>query len=384
MEKQSDNLHVLLCTAQNTAGIKYKVKANVEQIFEKFVTEGRATIRFKDPPHNILISKADSIQLKSFLKIIRLTLNGKACDKLCFPRLAKVSASQVQAVKNKIEVQTRGAYLQLSSIPSTLISLILNNCELKKISERIPKLRNLKLLDLNFNCITEIPFDVGGLVLEELHVSNNKLEAISSRLFLGNMANTLHTLDLSNNNLSSVPSDICNLKGLVTLKLSNNKLTHLPPNLWLLNKLKHFSASENLLIHLPGTMTMLKLDFVNVSGNPFKMDVGPMGIDVATLHKEGVPTLVEWSSRTVLKSRLVFEEGDLPVCLTRYLSNSKRCVCGRLFVEASVRVRSLISLNTISACVVYSRNDHPSNLFPISTDLCNPNCIANIKKKIHV
>ncbi|XP_046671541.1 leucine-rich repeat protein 1-like [Homalodisca vitripennis] len=63
-------LYILHQTNQNGSGKKYKVKNNIANLFVKFINEGKATIRFKEPQHDLAI-KCDSIQLKGFLRTLK-------------------------------------------------------------------------------------------------------------------------------------------------------------------------------------------------------------------------------------------------------------------------------------------------------------------------
>lgn len=49
---------------------------NVERVFSRFVNEGKVTIRFIDPPHDLKIQAKVEL-LKQFLKIFRNAVEGK-------------------------------------------------------------------------------------------------------------------------------------------------------------------------------------------------------------------------------------------------------------------------------------------------------------------
>lgn len=55
------------------SGQRYKIKLNVSKVFTKFLNEGKATISFIVPPHDLLI-KCDKIRLTAFLKSLQLGL----------------------------------------------------------------------------------------------------------------------------------------------------------------------------------------------------------------------------------------------------------------------------------------------------------------------
>ena len=70
--------------------------------------------------------------------------------------------------------------------------------------------------------------------MQRLDVSNNKLSSISSEI--GNLAK-LRYLHLSYNQITLIPSEIGNLASLQKLKITDNKLTTIPPEIGKLTKI---------------------------------------------------------------------------------------------------------------------------------------------------
>ena len=52
------------------------MKSNIEQIFARFVSEGKATLRMKDPPHDVCISKVSTLIVNNLDKFF--IENGKS------------------------------------------------------------------------------------------------------------------------------------------------------------------------------------------------------------------------------------------------------------------------------------------------------------------
>ncbi len=109
------------------------------------------------------------------------------------------------------------------------------------------------------------PASIGGT---ELNLSNQGLTAIPSDVFL---RTNLTILNLSSNRLTGAPqSQIGQLKNLTSLDLSGNLLTGLPAELGQLNKLETLNVSNNQLTGLPmelGNLTQLRV--LDVSGNAY-------------------------------------------------------------------------------------------------------------------
>ncbi|XP_031347226.1 leucine-rich repeat-containing protein 59-like [Photinus pyralis] len=79
----------------------------------------------------------------------------------------------------------------------------------------------------------------------------------------------VHTLDLSNNHISSLPTNFSTLHCLTKLDLSKNKLTELPDNFGDLVKLKHLDLYRNQLQHLPLNFSKLRaLRWLDLKDNP--------------------------------------------------------------------------------------------------------------------
>ena len=87
---------IMISTAQNKSGNKFvlrndELQRNVEHIFDKFVNEGKATIRLKVPARDFCLRKADPLLLKSFLNMVKASLNAKTPEEI--DKLSLTSAS---------------------------------------------------------------------------------------------------------------------------------------------------------------------------------------------------------------------------------------------------------------------------------------------------
>jgi len=94
---KDDPIYVMLCTAQNRNGSKYVIRKNLKQIFGKFVKDGKATVRFNQPPHDLAFSKADPGNLQSLLRVIKLVAEGKELpNQQALSSLAPISNKQIE------------------------------------------------------------------------------------------------------------------------------------------------------------------------------------------------------------------------------------------------------------------------------------------------
>lgn len=197
----------------------------------------------------------------------------------------------------RLVIKLRGEY-PTNSFPPTLETVLAVNINLHRVDRRLLELDNLKVLDLSENSVKALPEEMKNLSLVELFLSGNQLEEIPLSMCYGNLANCLKTLDLSRNKLSRLPQTFCQFESLVQLKLDCNQLQVLPRGFGKLGALRFFSASSNKLAVLPLSFSKLRLDSLDLFGNPFQAS----GL-VRRCKSLSMPGLMELSARAVKKYR---------------------------------------------------------------------------------
>ena len=139
------------------------------------------------------------------------------------------------------------------------------------MDKRILELVNLKELDMSENEIETVPDSWDSLhSLAELKLASNSISTLSRGFCTGLMTKNLVLLNLSKNKIKLLPNYLCQLRQLVTLTLDSNLLPLLPPSIGNLTKLKHLSACDNQIKLLPGSFLRLRLDTLELSNNPFE------------------------------------------------------------------------------------------------------------------
>lgn len=302
--KENNELHILLQTLQNKQGTKYKVKNNIEKIFTKFIDSGKATIRIINPPHDLII-QCDAIQLKSFIHVLKLGISKKI-DPSILPVLILKNKDVLSMPKTRVVIKKNSDYPVLQGFPRTTEELQVSELERKSFDRQILKLQSLRVLNLSKNQISTLPKELGSLPnLRELILSQNALgkACLSKWTWLDgeSIERNLQLLDISSNSLNTLPNQIGKLRALVTLKVNQNSLTNLPQSIGNLFNLRYLDISENNLICLPGTMKNLRLGALDISSNTFTSTI------TSPICKIGVPSLVEVSARLVLKMRYNFQ-----------------------------------------------------------------------------
>ncbi|KAJ8749728.1 hypothetical protein K2173_012279 [Erythroxylum novogranatense] len=182
------------------------------------------------------------------------------------------SSARVFDVSNNMiqELPTRVGCL------SSLQKLLLNGNDLsdKSISwEGLKNLKHLVVLSLSQNHLTTLPSEFGELSsLRQLYVSHNKLDSIPAEIGL---LTQLEVLKANNNRISMIPTSIGNCQSVVEVDLSSNLLTQLPEAFGNLVNLKALYLSNNGLNSLPPTLLKmcLQLSTLDLHNTEVTMDV---------------------------------------------------------------------------------------------------------------
>ncbi|XP_049872399.1 toll-like receptor 7 [Pectinophora gossypiella] len=117
-------------------------------------------------------------------------------------------------------------------------------------------LRELHTLDLAYNNIRKIPSDLFCALenIISLNLTRNKIKFVDELGFGHKCGSTLQTIDLSHNDIMSLPADseILHLRRLTQLYLQNNKINELPSEVFSdLLSLKVVNLSDNAIKYLP-------------------------------------------------------------------------------------------------------------------------------------
>jgi Leucine-rich repeat (LRR) protein len=172
--------------------------------------------------------------------------------------------------------------------------------------EKFWEVQPITKIDLSNNEITSVPPEIGLLAnIAVLKLRNNKLSVLSRELF--NCASLTH-LDLSSNNISELDPAIGNLGLLIDLNLSSNHLGYLPPSICNCTRIQQFDVSDNSIEVMPeriGVMAgVLKLNLSNNRLREIPPTVGSMlrlqELMVKKNALEYLPDLTKLSALSVL------------------------------------------------------------------------------------
>lgn len=375
-QPKSKEFCIILFTSQNKNGTKYNIKGNIQQIFTRCVNEGKTTIQFKEPPHDVYI-QANVIQLKSFLHLFKGALQGTLCDKdlATCSGMAVTPISAKHIPQKKLFIRSRAEY-PVKGFSKTLEVLHINNIQRCSLDRGILNLKALKVLNLSTNLIETLPEDLNRLpCLAELNVSGNQLGKCPPKLWCwmgGHLSQTLKVLNLSTNGLKYLPCQIVKLYNLSYLHVDNNELVAFPAGIGKLNKLKVLTASNNAIASLPGSAKMWRLQHLDLSYNRFQQQQNNPAV---ALPKPPPPcSLKEGAARKVLLMRIPYTPCDLPRTLINYLDNARYCVCGRACFEVYIKHTQMLLLESIADHLAISADG--SMYIPMECYCCSLKCFV--------
>jgi len=127
--------------------------------------------------------------------------------------------------------------------------------------------RELLILDIAYNAITELPPELGDLMhLKELNCAFNKLQELPKQI---GKLNHLKALTANGNKLTRLPDELGNCKSLERLLLGENAIQAVPLTLSTLRELQTLQLCNNRLTTFPPAMCLNpKLTVVDLLNNP--------------------------------------------------------------------------------------------------------------------
>lgn len=375
---KKDAYCIILFTNHNKNGTKYEVNGNISSILTKFLKEGKATIQFKEPPHDFYI-QADVIPLQCFLHTLKRVLLGTVLEKeLTCSSLSVMPVSSKNIPPKKLVIKKRSDY-PTKGFPRTIEILHINDIDRCSLDIGILKLTKLSVLDLSNNCIEFLPTEFSNLPsLYELNLSHNLLGRCGPKQWTwinGMVGRNLRQLNLCHNSLTFLPDSIIKCCNLITLNVDYNQLKFLPSGIGNLTCLKTFTASYNSLQMLPGSVRKWKLENIDLSHNSFnsRPNIAPP----LAMKPLAVCCLKEYSAKAVLGYQLRYSVENLPGTLIRYLELAKYCTCGKACFDIFIPSNDTLYLNTIAKN--YTLSSETTIRIPISCYFCSIRCFSDAR-----
>lgn len=376
-KQQKPTIYLLLCTAGNPAGMKYKIHDNVERLFTKFITQGKATIQLREPPHNLIISKADISELRRFLNLINLAHHGKHLEQSAFSG----PPSKVTPTKEILVVRHRKDYPS-GGFPKTLKRLTIEGCQLTWLGRDIFALNNLCSLKLVANSLKTLTPQLSSLPLRELVVSQNNIERLPPELFEGQLVKSLQYLDISNNKLTVLPDTVCCARKLLTLVARSNHLQKLPHGLGFMPCLSDLDVTSNALNLLPASLLMGTLSSISICDNPMNGALGEPLVSSDANTNQGPLQLLQLAAQAAAASgygrKVKLTAQDVPRCLLELLCTATPCYSCKKIVIPAAALSVILSVDLsrmVSSCGTFVRGSASDIMVPVQANICSTRCL---------
>uniref|UniRef100_A0A182N4R3 PIF1/LRR1 pleckstrin homology domain-containing protein n=1 Tax=Anopheles dirus TaxID=7168 RepID=A0A182N4R3_9DIPT len=378
-ERKADETKIMLITSGNKTGTKYGVLKNIGKIFTRFLDEGKATISFVAPEHDVQI-KSDKIQLTAFLKVLKVVLTGGQMQETSLAADPSTSAPQPPPLRLPCLMigKKKTSILDSPSVLSTkcvirnrkdyptkgfsrlLVSLQISDLKLARFDSQILLLQKLRSLNLSKNCLRNVPRALGQLRLSELDLSSNSLvDAGWEWLLEANIQSTLQSLNISDNGLPFLPVNVIYARALVTLTADSNHIRKLPFALWTMSRLRVLSLARNHIDAIPETLRRMRLERLDLSENELHENGATVPDLRLVTDVEAVPqhrqpsSLFELAARTVIHKKLPYAmSGLIPFTVLEILRRTPLCGCGQPCFESKVFQRAKVIVLNCSYTVL--------------------------------
>ncbi|CAF1184950.1 unnamed protein product [Rotaria magnacalcarata] len=351
---------------KDTNATQYKLRDNIQALLHRCINNGMATIQIKMPPHDVQLCEANVESLKTLLSSVRLASTGSnlpsSIKSISINAVEKLQRPALQLIVNQAI-----DYPTLKGFPSTLEKLIINAAHLRApVDRRIFTLKNLHTLDLSDNNITELPSGIQMNHLHTLIIRSNQLKSFPNDI----KCPMLKHLDLSQNQLEKFNVALLNISTLERLNLSSNKIKFIPRIiLRVLPQLQVFNIASNLVRVIPNSIA---------SGgtrlHTFHYDDNPLATEKMITCKRFNTTLLEIALRVVIKYRIPYDFKSIPRTLCLLLDEYE--TCAHCASACFIRFGEIIVPKQLSAIgvTVHVTAANQSFAVPVQERYCSIKC----------
>ncbi|MCW3128098.1 MAG: leucine-rich repeat and death protein 1-like [Bacteroidetes bacterium] len=238
-----------------------------------------------------------------------------------------LSGNKIQAIPDQIKFLVNLEELYISQAYNSHINSEAGST--RTISDELFKLPKLRVLDMAFFGINEVPKALAGSHIQEVYLGHNKITEVSEEVF---MPKSLKVLDLSNNLIAALPDHIPLNPRIEVLRLNGNLITVLPDAVYNLYNVRELSLGENTLIN-PVTDIKRIIPMTHIA----RLDISGAGI---TELPEELADLTELHELDLSNNKLT----KLPANFGKLIALEKLSLSGN---QLSVLPESMASLTSL-------------------------------------
>lgn len=238
--------------------------------------------------------------MKKFLHILKLAFRGANTSEVLKENdpLKTLKHCDLEKPRTEMRILSRADYPMKKSFSRSLEKLTITGCALRRFDTRILDLTRLYSLDLSNNQLTSLPDDISSLVaLKQLYLNKNQFEYFPKCILNQSISKSLTVLELCDNALKFIPPKLSSLKELVTLRLDRNNIQCLQGDIGTMTKMRYLTVAENQLKFVPWSFQLLNLMEVDVSDNLFHVD---FSVDANSMMVPKIPSLFELLARFIV------------------------------------------------------------------------------------
>ncbi|KAF8359079.1 lrr-1 [Pristionchus pacificus] len=274
--------------------------SEVATVHDKFISQGKVTIVWKNPLRTTMISEARPEVLRNLVHKLQAVLKGENIE-----TLKEITKEKKSDMGGQVALVVRKREEYPKTFPSaSLKSLCLSGIGLKRVDGRWFTCTLLTTLDLSRNLMSTAPDIVkmklvGRLVnLQVLNLSHNRFHTLPTEL-LDSLPPSLLALDLSYNSFHQVPS-LSSVPSLTLLNMAHNRLTILPKELRFRRTLS-LNLDHNQIKFIPYMLSSTRLNF-SVTGNPLDEPLCK-----PKLSSVECPSMLQWAMQSIERNRIRLE-----------------------------------------------------------------------------
>ena len=237
----------------------------------------------------------------------------------------------------------------------------------KPIPDWINRVSELKVDLSQFNISDILPYFIFYLTnLNTLNLNNNQLTSVPESI---TRLTNLNTLNLNNNQLTSIPESITRLTNLTTLHLSYNKLTSIPESITRITNLNKLHLNNNQISSVPGSINRItNLNTLDLSYN--QLIVVP----------ESITHLTNLTTLNLINNKLI----SVPKSITRLTNLTTLHLNNNQLTSVPESINRLTNLNTLNLSnnQISSVPESINRLTNLTTLNLNQNQLSSVPESI--